>query len=336
LDSIFDQTLRDIEIIVINDGSTDNSLKIIREYEKLDSRIVVIDKKNEGLGKTYNCGLDAATAPYIGFVESDDWIEPDMYETLYTLAEKNNTEVTLASFFVFDDATGENKSQFPYPLPHIDKIVNPLACKEVIINSGCAIWSGIYRANFLRANGIRFNESSGASYQDIAFNLKVLMAAERAYFTLKPLVHYRNGHTAQSVKSENKLYCVCDELSEVERWLKSRDNLTTEMIMLLNRRRYDYYRWNLKRLNGDNHAAFLARFQDEFRLFFENYQIDMTGLNNHNKLKMMRNLYPDSTRIKIKLLLSRIMRGFYKNKIRHGFKEHYLLGVIPVVKHKLK
>ena len=76
LDSIVNQTLQDIEIICINDGSTDSTLDIIKQYAKNDDRFVVIDKQNEGYGKSMNRGLDAATGEYIGIVESDDWIEP--------------------------------------------------------------------------------------------------------------------------------------------------------------------------------------------------------------------------------------------------------------------
>ena len=80
MDSIINQTLKDIEIICIDDGSTDNSGKILDEYASKDSRVKVIHKKNGGYGKAMNVGLDNATGEYVGIVEPDDYIEPDMYE----------------------------------------------------------------------------------------------------------------------------------------------------------------------------------------------------------------------------------------------------------------
>ena len=94
LDSVVSQTLSDIEIIIINDGSPDNSINIIREYEKKDSRIVVIDKKNEGVGKARNDGLRRATGEYIAFMDSDDYYPTEnVLEVLYNTAKENNVKV---------------------------------------------------------------------------------------------------------------------------------------------------------------------------------------------------------------------------------------------------
>src|SRR5574344_757344 len=89
LESVCNQTLKDIEIICINDGSTDSSLKIIKDFQKNDDRVVLINKKNSGYGDSMNKGLEKATGEYIGIVESDDFIEKDAFEKLYSLAKKN-------------------------------------------------------------------------------------------------------------------------------------------------------------------------------------------------------------------------------------------------------
>ena len=93
LDSLVNQTLRDIEIICINDGSTDNSLNIIKKYASKDNRIKIIDKKNTGYGDSMNQGLKKAMGEYVGIVESDDFIERDAFEIMYNLAKKKNVEV---------------------------------------------------------------------------------------------------------------------------------------------------------------------------------------------------------------------------------------------------
>lgn len=94
LDSIIGQTLEDIEIIAINDGSPDNSLEILREYEKKDNRVKVIDKKNEGVGKARNDGINAATGEFIAFMDSDDYYpSKNVLETLYNSAKENNVKI---------------------------------------------------------------------------------------------------------------------------------------------------------------------------------------------------------------------------------------------------
>lgn len=98
IDSILSQTLEDIEIILVNDGSSDNSGKISDEYKKIDSRVVVIHQENSGPSTARNKGISIATGKYIGFVDSDDYIEPTMYEELYNIANKNNIELAMCSY----------------------------------------------------------------------------------------------------------------------------------------------------------------------------------------------------------------------------------------------
>ena len=98
LESVVNQTLEDIEIICINDGSTDSSPEIIREFASRDSRIKVIDKQNTGYGHSMNQGLKAATGEYIGIVESDDFVELNMFESLYITAKNNGAEVVKSEY----------------------------------------------------------------------------------------------------------------------------------------------------------------------------------------------------------------------------------------------
>lgn len=98
LDSIINQTIKDLEIILVNDGSTDNSGLICDEYAKLDNRIITIHKENGGLSSARNRGLDVATGEWIAFVDSDDYIDHKMYEILYKNAEKNNCDISVCYF----------------------------------------------------------------------------------------------------------------------------------------------------------------------------------------------------------------------------------------------
>ena len=89
LDSLVNQTLKDIEIICINDGSTDDSLNILQEYAREHHNVVVIDQENQGVSIARNNGINKAQGDYIGFVDPDDWVEPDMFKILYEKAEEN-------------------------------------------------------------------------------------------------------------------------------------------------------------------------------------------------------------------------------------------------------
>ncbi len=99
IDSIIAQTYKNLEIILVDDGSSDKSGEICDEYSKKDSRIKVIHKKNGGLSDARNVALDIAKGDYIGFIDSDDYIEKDMFQILYNLAEEYNAEISSISFY---------------------------------------------------------------------------------------------------------------------------------------------------------------------------------------------------------------------------------------------
>lgn len=98
INSILNQTFKDFELILVNDGSTDNSLEICKYYKDIDDRICIIDKKNGGLSSARNAGLDIAKGEYIGFVDSDDYIHPQMYEILYRYIRKEKADISLCDF----------------------------------------------------------------------------------------------------------------------------------------------------------------------------------------------------------------------------------------------
>ena len=107
LDSVVKQTLENIEIIVVNDGSKDNSLDIIKEFAAKDSRVKLIDKPNSGYGNSMNRGFDAALGEYIGIVESDDFIREDMFEKLYALTLNGSVDVVKGNFFDYYEQDGK-------------------------------------------------------------------------------------------------------------------------------------------------------------------------------------------------------------------------------------
>lgn len=196
VDSILDQTLKDIEIILIDDGSPDGCGKIIDEYEKTDKRVRAVHQKNSGYSKTVNKGIRLAKGEYVGIIESDDFIEPDMYETLYKNAKKNKTDVTKGDFYIYNSKLSSERQNIVYTNPSgIDLRLAPdRVFKAVewpkIIGFHASIWSSIYRAKFVKK--IKIPETAGASYQDFPFMMEVMTKAKRITVAKKPLVHWRN------------------------------------------------------------------------------------------------------------------------------------------------
>ena len=195
LDSICNQTLNGIEIICVNDGSTDGSDEIINEYAKKDKRFIVINKENSGYGASVNRGLEIATGEYIAIVETDDFIDKNMYKDLYTLAiERGSVDIIKSSYWLFydtEDGKGEKKEAPIKAACH-----PPLAVFDVfeypeIIYHHPSIWSCLYKREFINANNIRFIEAKGAGWVDNPFLIETFCKAKRITWTPDAYYYYR-------------------------------------------------------------------------------------------------------------------------------------------------
>ena len=270
LDSIVGQTLRDIEIICVNDGSKDSSLEIMKEYAAKDSRGKIIDKQNSGYGNSMNRGFDMAEGEYIGIVESDDYADPEMFERLYTVAKENNLDVAKAGFYYYFSRPEESNTPAP--------IASETMCARVFqptrdfkskremadfFNIKPTIWSAIYRRDFIRERGIRFNETPGASYQDLSFTFKVWSLAERVKLLPDCFLHYRQDNEQSSVNSPGKVYCVYDEYCEISRFLDEHPTLKGKLEGVKNRLKYDSYMWNYERLSPELRLEFIRFASDD-------------------------------------------------------------------------
>lgn len=261
LESLVNQSLSDIEIICINDGSTDGSADIIQEFQKSDSRIRVISKKNTGYGDSMNCGLKKADGEYIAIVEPDDFIDLDAFEKLYNYAHTYNAEVVRANYYLHQ---GGKDTKFSYIVPaDAGHIVNPRQHSWIFFQAP-AIWSAIYRRDFLNQNDIRFLPTPGASYQDTGFNFKVWASATRAYFTIEAFLHYRTDNESSSVKNPGKIMNVCHEYAEIEKYLE-KHHLLTELGPLMEASKFGAYYWNICRLQPKYLTEFLTQIKQEYQ-----------------------------------------------------------------------
>ncbi|MBR0372396.1 glycosyltransferase [Candidatus Saccharibacteria bacterium] len=296
LDSLVNQTLKEIEIICINDGSTDSSPEIIKSYMKKDKRVKIIDKKNSGYGDSMNQGLKKATGEYVGIVESDDFIELDGFEKLYGIAKKNDVEVVKSNFYEYFTEKHKDGGKSDMFLPNeVNKVIDPREHRHVFYEQP-SIWSAIYRNDFLKKNDITFLPSPGASYQDAGFNFKVWASVRRAYFTDEAFLHYRQDNPNSSVKSDGKVYCVKDEYDEVERYLKER-GLLEEYGHTLATVRLSSYIWNMKRLTRKTAKEFGKTIKKDYERikkdgFLDEKKLDGVGLGNAKNLAIKYpNLY---------------------------------------------
>lgn len=265
LDSILNQTLKDIEIIVVNDGSTDNSLSIINGYANKDSRIVVIDKENGGYGHSMNRGFEKAQGEYIGIVESDDCARPQMFEKLYEQAANNQADVVRSNYFTMAEGGTVFSLIDVLILAHApyNTAFNPANYPNILRGSP-AIWTGIYRNDFIRKNKITFLESPGASYQDTGFFLKVLAVAEKVVLVREAYLNYRIDNEGSSVKSGAKVFCVSDEYASFEEFLSRYPEKTEAFRFIIPVKKYETYLWNYNRLDESLKPGFLELMTKEF------------------------------------------------------------------------
>ena len=164
VDSIRNQTLEDIEIILVDDGSPDNCPQICDEYKKLDNRIKVVHKKNGGLSSARNAGMRVATGEYIGFVDSDDYIEVDMYEKMYNTSKKYNVDFVMCDYY---KSYGSDKKEVSleidegmYNKEKIKSIIYPQLIMTENIDYGplLAVWHCLYKNTFLKENDLYFDD----------------------------------------------------------------------------------------------------------------------------------------------------------------------------------
>jgi len=222
LRSVTAQTLREIEIICVDAGSTDGTLDIIRSYAQRDSRVTLILSDKKSYGHQMNLGIARARGEYIGIVETDDFVPADMYEALYQTAVGEQADIVKADFYRFrtvGDALERRYNRLDPSGRHYGKVLCPAEHPEVF-RFEMNTWSGIYLRRFLENNGILHQETPGASYQDTGFWFRTFCLAKRVVFVDTPYYMNRRDNEHSSVASGGKLYCMTQELAAVEAWLR--------------------------------------------------------------------------------------------------------------------
>lgn len=282
LDSLQRQTLHDIEIICVNDGSKDNSLSIMKEYAQKDDRFLIIDKENGGYGKAMNVGLDKATGEYIGILEPDDYVPLNMYEDLYRVAKEHDLDFVKADFYRFTtDEETEDKHMVYNHLDRTHENYNVVLCpkeKPLVTKFIMNTWSGIYKRSFIEEYHIRHNETPGASFQDNGFFWQTFMYAKRAMFLDKPYYCNRRDNPNSSVNSKEKVYCMNIEYDYIRDIFMQKENRELWEIMkgYYNLKRFHNYMFTLGRISDEFKKEYVNRISAEFKRSQELGELDFS------------------------------------------------------------
>lgn len=204
MDSILNQTYENLEIILVDDGSTDKSSLMCDEYAKKDPRIKVVHKVNGGLSDARNAGLDVATGAYIGYVDSDDWIEPDMYEKMYQACIEYNAQVVVCRYAqVYRDKTVKNDTDNVVAFDR-EKLLGYYICDSDDYKIYNSVWSKLFKRELV--DGVKF--PVGKNSEDIMYTTKAFCKADKGVYIDKCLYNYvldREG-SIMNVKRAERMF----------------------------------------------------------------------------------------------------------------------------------
>ena len=209
LNSIKNQTLKDIEVIVVDDGSTDSSPAICDEYAVSDERFKVFHNQNQGVSASRNFGIDKADSEFVIFVDSDDWLENDMCENLYQSACENSVDMVICAHF--NESTIGSSSRHMYNTDmmfnggyfeeirvHTLGLIGRWLKKPSSLDRHTPIWARLYRLDIIKNSNIRYIDLNKLPSECLQFNFAYTSVAKSGYFLNRPLYHYRRN-TVQSV-----------------------------------------------------------------------------------------------------------------------------------------
>ena len=198
LDSLIFQTLKDFEIICVNDASTDNSLEILERYAKNDARFVVVSQENQGPGVARNNAIDIAKGEYIVFVDPDDWIEVNALEKIYSYFKKTNANVVQFDYREYSEEKNKYKEQnfkinllnlCNYDISKMNVYNSIVLGKKNLLGYGMAVWNKAYSTSYIKANNIKFAPNKHG--EDHIFSIMSALCTENIYYLNEYLYNYR-------------------------------------------------------------------------------------------------------------------------------------------------
>ena len=283
IESVMRQTAENIEILCIDAGSSDGTKEILQEYAEHDARISILESDRKSYGYQVNMGIRAARGRYIAIVETDDYIAPDMFESLICKADEKNLEVIKGDYEIFQgDGREEEKIRRDIVSPALKgkTMTGEELAREIPDSLGSAmyIWAGLYRTDFLREKGILCHETAGASFQDNGFWFQIMMHTERMLFTGRIFYHLRRDNPNSSVMATNKTLCMKNEYDFIRgKICDLKDEKKKDLFLrLCAYYRFKNYEFTYHRISESGRKDFLQMMQNEFLQLEKNRELDLS------------------------------------------------------------
>ena len=341
LDSILSQTFSNFELICVNDGSTDDSRKILEEYKKRDSRIIIIDKKNGGLSSARNAGMKVAKGEFFSFIDSDDWVDKTMLEKLYKSIEDTNSDISICAVHRFDETKQQTDDSTPYyTLEFFDKTFDNRAfsykdTKPFIMDVCVMAWNKLYRRTLIEKCNAVFPE--GFIFEDGPFFFSIFFKTQRISIVRDFLYYYRiNRKNSIIQKAGKKFLDVIDVTEMMFNEIKDLEDFDEFRYTFFRKKAEDFI-YRFEHLNRKYKKDFAKKLREESSLISEakllrqsvrgKFRYNYFLFNNLLKGSI---LYYEIQKFKIKFMY-KVMEILYKEEGFYFFK--YKKHILKFKKH---
>lgn len=331
LDSLINQTFKDIEIICINDCSPDNSLSILQEYANKDSRIKIIDlKENKGQGNARNIAINEAKGEYIMFLDPDDWYELDTCEKAYNQITKNDNDFVIFDFSRFHEETSLIKldSKYSETFNQLEKKfdINPKDCNfQFLLNA--FVWNKIYKTSFIKENKILF--STHRFSEDLPFSIKVFALANSFSFISESLYFYRKKASENMTLNYTEYYShVIDSHRENYLYIENlgNENLIKNYLVYTIKSTQHWFD-NFGKINKNIKNDFYAKLREYYLLL--NKSTYISSIKSQIKYKRLKNVLKYSNYSYFNIfyqLPKKIAHNIFSTKNSIEYKQFIILG----------
>lgn len=277
IQSLINQTMKELEFIFVNDGSTDKSVDILKKYQKKDKRIKILDKENGGQGSARNLGLSIATGEYIAFLDSDDYIKENMYETLYKRAKKDDLDIVICNYYLtYPDKIVEAKN-------NITNQSEKKITRNEYITLSPSPWNKIIKREYLENQNFKFPE--GIIYEDFASIPILALGNPKIIYINKCLYYYvqSNSSTTRNKEYKSKYENIFDAVKYLYNNMIDKGN-DQELEYLLT-----YHFLYLASLNFFTYKKYkhIDRIANEMKNYFPNWQKNELVLKKFNKKEII-------------------------------------------------